>query len=177
MILLTILIVLNACFFPHPNRFRLKRTNKKTDFQALFKSDSIQMPDTNAVYLLSYFNDAFNDSIFEFTRYFGNGRVYTSQTFYGIPPTEFDFNEMSVDGPDYLRKGQKHYYDITKDGLLKLEYFVNGYDGYDYIYAKVYPDSFVCFLRKPRRILTNSSPMNAVYVRKEVKLTNFNVDW
>lgn len=172
---LILLLTLNACHFP--NRYRLARTNKKKDFQSLFKSDSILMPDTNAIYLCSEFNEVSKDSEFIFVRYFGNGRVYTSRVFYGAPPTEKDYNELTTDGPDYLIKGQKHYYDITKDGLLRHEYFVNGYDGYHFIYSKVYPDSIVDILRKPRGIFTNSTRIHGVCIRKKVKLTNFNVDW
>lgn len=172
---LVLTLALNACHFP--NRYRLERTNKKTDFQVFFKSDTILMPDTNSAYLFSYINPTTQKQEYKFTRYFGNGRVYESRTFYDSPPTENEYNELTTGEPYHLNKGQKFYYNITKDGLLKHEYFVSGYDGYHFIYSKVYPDSIVSVLRKPRGILTKSIPINAVYERKEVKLSNFNVDW
>lgn len=169
-------MTLSACHFP--NRYRLARTNKKKDFQSLFKSDSILMPDTNSVYIGAYMHPSTNKYAYKFIRFFGNGRVYESPTFYDSLPTEKEYNELITDNDPYqLNKGQKHYYDITKDGLLRREYFVSGYDGYHFIYSKVYPDSIVNILRKPRGIFTKSTPIHGVYIKKKVKLTNFNVDW
>lgn len=172
---LVITLILNACYFP--NSYRLARTNKKTDFQVFFESDTILMPDTNAVYLFTEIDSQSKKVEYHFKRYFKNGRVYGSYTFYDSPPTEKDYNQMADDPERTWNKGQKYYYDITKDGLIRHEYFVNGYDGYHFIYSKVYPDSIVNVLRKPRGILTKSTTMHGVYKRKEVKLTNFNVDW
>lgn len=176
-ILILFLLGIVACHFP--NRYRLARTNKKVNFQAYFKSDTLLMPDTNAVYILIDTNISTGKPEYVFKRYFGNGRVYRSRIFYDLPPSEKDFNELS-DDPERRRswnKGQKFYYDITKDGLLIHEYFVSGYDGYHYIYSKVYHDSIINILRKPRGLFRKPTPMHGVYIKKKVKLTNFNVDW
>lgn len=175
LLIIFVFMVLDACHFP--GRYRLARTNEKVNFHALYKSNSILMPDTNAVYLFGYASPVNEDSIFRFRRYFGNGRVYTSRRFYNTPPTDQDYNKLTTDGPVHLRQGRKHYYDVKEDGLLRHEYFVSGYDGYHFTYSKVYPDSIVNIRRKNRTILASTRNIHSVYVKKEVNLTNFEVDW
>ena len=176
-----LIFLAGSCYAP--NRYWLARKNKKVDWEALYKSEIQIMPDTNAVYLYHSVYTGGDSALshYSFQRYFGNGRVYTSKVFKTMP-TEEDFNQMPVHKWNRWEGGQKHYYDITKQGHLRRETFVNNLDGYFWGYARVYPDSIVNFkVHHARgfygRCCAVKHDVHAVSVRNEVELTNFNVDW
>lgn len=166
-----------SCF--STNEYRLTHKNK-VDWENLYSSKSILMPDTNAIYLYRIIHESEDstNTYYSFRRYFGRGRVYTSKSF-KEHPTEQDFNEMKTDS---RTEGSKHYYSIMEDGVLIEEIFINKSEGYHYIYSNIYPDSIVHFKRQHGRGFFGKCcavkyNIHIVGIRKDFELINFNVDW
>ena len=95
---------------PKTPKFKLAKTPFK------LTSDVI---DTNTVYyeleLDRDFRIAYFDTLFYFYRFFSNGRVYVSKTFYKIPTDDADYNE--------LKSGNIGYYRIESGNNLTIETF------------------------------------------------------
>ena len=115
--------------YTYQNKFSLENYNKQ-NLQNYLRTD--------CVYLNSEEEDygSGNRKSLKFMRFFKNGRVYISKTFYdSIPKNEYN-NFISLE--DIYKKtnkfdynsGRKAYYIIDKNGIVKIEQFVNAATGF-----------------------------------------------
>jgi hypothetical protein len=114
--------------YTYQNKFSLENYNKQNSQNYLR---------TDCVYVNSEEEDYGNGKrkTFEFMRFFKNGRVYISKTFFDtIPKKEFT-NFISLEDIyektkkfDY-NSGRKAYYLIENNGILKIEQYVNAGTG------------------------------------------------
>lgn len=160
-IIILCLLLLGACTLPNKYKLAKNRYNINTDIYKIL--------DTNCVYVNKYFyyHSGGLDSVYYFKRFFGNGKVFLSKSFKN-EPTIADFNNMNY--------GQKAYYDITKEGFLRYESYMDGLDGYDYFYAKIYNDSIVTFLHKTQLFFGAKDNVHYVEYKINVNLNRFNTD-
>lgn len=142
-----------------PNNYRLKgRALNSIIFNVL---------DTTSVYESSLLDET-GDSTYSFIRFFSDGRVFLSDR-YSHKPQEVDFNS--------LKSGQKAYFDVVEKGNVRIEFYINGKDGYDYYYYKVYEDSIVCYLHRTNINGGTKNKLNFVKKRKDAKLMTYEKDW
>ena len=84
-----------------------------------------------------------------------------------------------------IMKGQKCYYNFQQDGTIRMEVFINGSLGYNFIYARIKEDRMEGYyiqrrswLNKDVEVLDkDTTKILWVAYKKKVPLTNFNVDW
>ena len=146
--------VLTSCVvkpikYTYQNKFSLENYNRQSSQNYLR---------TDCVYLNSEEEDYGSGKLksLRFIKFFKNGRVYISKTFYdSIPKNEY-YNLISLE--DIYKKtkkfdydsGRKAYYIIDKNGILKIEQYVNAATGFIIIEGIL--DEFKINFKKENRI-------------------------
>jgi len=170
--------LLTSCAI-QPGNYKLKKKSPSFSLESYNKHNSTAVLDTNGVYLYIDTMDT-NDGIVvihRFYRFFSNGRAYKSRTFYNeIPTAEYDNLENWEKKYDY-GKGIKCYYEITDQGSLKLETYINAMMGYSYNYAHIESDELTFYKQKMRGWSSGSRKLAFSIFKKKAQLSNFEVDW
>ena len=183
--LMLFITVLLGCAV-QPNKYSIPKYNSKFNLNNYRdENGNMSLLDTNAVY---YYKNTMHDTIADkdtlihesrmFYRFFSNGTAYVSKPYSDeIQLKEYDVIENWEKKFD-LTKGQKCYYTLQKDGVLKLEYYIDAYFGYMFYYAYVYEDKLIFFLTEERSsIFKTQTEIYKIAEKRKVPLTNFNVDW
>jgi len=195
-LLVLFITVLLGCAFPIlSDNYFIPKYNSKFSLNNADKNGNKSLLDTNAVYYSEKYDIENNgDTIIymSFDRFFSNGRFYTSRSYSRskndisdtISLKEYDIIKIWEDKYAY-GNGQKCYYNFQKDGTIRMEVFINGSLGYNFIYARIKEDRMEGYyiqrrswLNKDVEVLDkDTTKILWVAYKKKVPLTNFNVDW
>ncbi len=160
--------ILLGCFY-RPNHYR---TSKKTGD---LKSIEVARPIFESVYVSEYTIED-GRSFSTFLRFFPEGQVYISAPV--LMSDSVDFNNLEArESRKDMAQGQKSYYTIVKDSVLRIESFVNVQQGYEYWFGYINENELTFFGRKYRGFMGGRFPMHAVFKRAEVQLENIRPDW
>jgi len=100
------------------------------------------------------------DSVYIFIRFFNDGRVFFS-FLYGSYPSREEFKDSTY--------GKFGYY-IVKDGIIKIELYMNKEYGMEYIYAKAAPKGIQFYKSTGRgmwQILKTNKTTDGGFYRKD----------
>ena len=146
------------------SKFKFAKKNKIAELKAL----TVLPVDTNAVYVSGKFDTYQNDTLYTYYRFFKNGEVFLSHEYKSFP-TEQECNDLSY--------GKWGMYAVKGDELI-MEIYVRGFPSiYWYNYAKIEGDKLKFYKRIVGKWDKHTESINFVKEKKQVKLTNFTINW
>ena len=133
---------------------------------------------TDCYYVNSRLMDTYSKGtveVFEYVKFFSNGRVYYSKSFFDSIPVS-EFSKMNSLEDIYVKEkkydydtGRKGYYMIDEKGVLHLERYLNARQGYAFYSVNILKDELVFFKVKIKNGGKESSDLR--YKVKEVPVT------
>lgn len=146
-------------FYTHDKHKNFRLINK-------VNNNSNALIETNCVYILEFKVEEDGTQRYSYIRFFNNGRVFSSGDYLSVPTSE-QLNDIIY--------GKRGYY-IVNDSIIKIEFYVNGYEKYSYFYCRAIDDELIFFKKKIRTLNGAKTKLDLTY-KKYITPLNSHACW